>query len=145
MSIKGPEFWMRAWWCRDTPVQKFCGLTDWLNSVSVTGTAALSSPGERGERKQQLHKEKSSIFYYWLLDKFYLYCRVQPHAYLFDAFLVLDEELNARDVDVEPWSLRRALHWSVYTAIVLAAHTHANGTHSQTAVSSEVSQKCTSL
>lgn len=44
MSIKGPEFWIRAWWCRDTPVQKFCGFTDWLNSVSVTGTAALSSP-----------------------------------------------------------------------------------------------------
>lgn len=46
MSIKGPEFWIRAWWCRDTPVQKFCGFTDWLNSVSVTGTAALSSPVE---------------------------------------------------------------------------------------------------
>lgn len=44
MSIKGPEFWIRAWWCRDTPVQKFWGFTDWLNSVSVTGTAALSSP-----------------------------------------------------------------------------------------------------
>lgn len=44
MSIKGPEFWIRAWWCRETPVQKFCGFTDWLNSVSVTGTAALSSP-----------------------------------------------------------------------------------------------------
>ena len=54
---------------------------------------------------------------------------MQPHAYLFDAFLVLDEELNTRDVDVEPWSLRRALHWSVYTAIVLAAHTHMETTH----------------
>ena len=49
MSINGPVFWMRAGWCRDTPVQKLCGFTDWLNSVSVTGAAALSSPiGGRG-------------------------------------------------------------------------------------------------
>jgi len=52
---------------------------------------------------------------------------VQPHAYLFDAFLVLNEQLNAWDVDVEPRPLRRALHWSVYTAIVLAAYTHTSG------------------
>lgn len=51
MSIKGPEFWIRAWWCSDTPVQKFCGFTDWLNSVSVTGTAALSSPGKATGRE----------------------------------------------------------------------------------------------
>lgn len=57
MSIKGPEFWMRAWWCSDTPVQKFCGFTDWLNSVSVTGTAALSSPVARNKRIE-LHTDK---------------------------------------------------------------------------------------
>lgn len=49
---------------------------------------------------------------------------MQPHAYLLDALLVLNEQLNTWDVNVEPWSLRRALNWSVYTAIVLAAHTH---------------------
>lgn len=49
---------------------------------------------------------------------------MQPHAYLFDAFLVLNEQLNTWDVNVQPGSLRRPFHWSVYTAIVLAAHTH---------------------
>lgn len=44
MSIKGPVFWIRAGWCTDTPVQKLWGFTDWLNSVSVTGMVALSSP-----------------------------------------------------------------------------------------------------
>lgn len=39
---------------------------------------------------------------------------------------------------MEPWSLRRALNWSVYTAIVLAAHTHGNDTYSQTGVSYRV-------
>lgn len=53
---------------------------------------------------------------------------MQPHAYLFDAFLVLNEQLNTWDVNVEPGPLRRALDWSVYTAIVLAAHTHGNDT-----------------
>lgn len=43
-------------------------------------------------------------------------------TYLFDAFLVLNEELNAGYVNVEPWPLRRALHRSVNTAIVLTAH-----------------------
>lgn len=54
---------------------------------------------------------------------------MQPHAYLLDALLVLDEQLNTRNVDVEPRPLRGALHWSVDAAIVLAAHTH---TESQT-------------
>ncbi len=61
--------------------------------------------------------------------------RVQSHAYLFDALLVLNEQLNTRDVNVEPRPLWRPLHRSVYTAIVLAAHTHGNDTYSQTAVS----------
>lgn len=56
---------------------------------------------------------------------------MQPHAYLLDAFLVLNEQLNTWDVDVEPRSLRRTLNWSVYTAIVLAANTHGNDTYSQ--------------
>lgn len=47
MSMRGPELWMRAGWCSDTPVQKLWGLTAWLNSASVTGMVALSSPGER--------------------------------------------------------------------------------------------------
>lgn len=62
MSIKGPEFWMRAWWCRDTPVQKFCGFTDWLNSVSVTGTAALSSPAP-GKRQQETQQYNRNVDY----------------------------------------------------------------------------------
>lgn len=49
---------------------------------------------------------------------------MQPHAYLLDAFLVLNEQLNSWNVDVEPRPLRGALHWSVDAAIVLAAHTH---------------------
>lgn len=49
---------------------------------------------------------------------------MQPHAYLLDALLVFNEQLNTWNVDVQPWSLRRALHWSVDAAIVLAAHTH---------------------
>lgn len=44
MSIRGPVFWMRAWWWTDTPVQKLWGFPVWLNSVSVTGMVALSSP-----------------------------------------------------------------------------------------------------
>lgn len=44
MSIKGPVFWMRAGWWTDTPVQKLWGFPVWLNSVSVTGIVALSSP-----------------------------------------------------------------------------------------------------
>lgn len=44
MSIKGPVFWMRAGWWTDTPVQKLWGFPVWLNSVSVTGMVALSSP-----------------------------------------------------------------------------------------------------
>lgn len=63
-------------------------------------------------------------------DKWRLYCcRVRPRAYLFDALLVLNEQLHTWDVNVEPWSLRRALHWSVYTAIVLAAYAHMETTH----------------
>lgn len=49
---------------------------------------------------------------------------MQPHAYLLDALLVLNEQLNTWNVYVEPRSLRRALYWSVDAAIVLAAHTH---------------------
>lgn len=49
---------------------------------------------------------------------------MQPHAYLLDALLVLNEQLNTWNVDVEPGPLRGALHWSVDAAIVLAAHTH---------------------
>lgn len=48
MSIKGPVFWIRAGWCSETPVQKLWGFTAWLNSVSVTGMVALSSPAEGG-------------------------------------------------------------------------------------------------
>lgn len=44
MSIRGPVFWMRAGWWTDTPVQKLWGFPVWLNSVSVTGIVALSSP-----------------------------------------------------------------------------------------------------
>lgn len=44
MSIKGPVFWMRAGWWTETPVQKLWGFPVWLNSVSVTGIVALSSP-----------------------------------------------------------------------------------------------------
>lgn len=44
MSIKGPVFWMSAGWWTDTPVQKLWGFPVWLNSVSVTGIVALSSP-----------------------------------------------------------------------------------------------------
>lgn len=47
---------------------------------------------------------------------------VRSHAYLFDAFLVFNEELDTWDVNMEPWSLRRTLHWSVYASIVLATH-----------------------
>ena len=65
MSIKGPEFWMRAWWCRDTPVQKFCGFTDWLNSVSVTGTAALSSPERKRWAKTTVTQRKIINFLIW--------------------------------------------------------------------------------
>lgn len=54
---------------------------------------------------------------------------MQPHAYLFDALLVLNQQLHTWDVNVEPWSLRRALNWSVYTAIVLAACAHMEMTH----------------
>lgn len=50
------------------------------------------------------------------------------HTYLFDAFLILNEQLNTGYVNMEPGALRRALHRSVYTAIVLAAHTHGNYT-----------------
>lgn len=126
ISIKGPEFWIRAWWCKDTPVQKFCGFTDWLNSVSVTGTAALSSPvpGNRKTNAKNKHHQLSHIRYCKNdTNEWCMCCWVQPHAYLFDALLVLNEQLNTGDVDVEPRPLRRALHWSVYTAIVLAAHT----------------------
>lgn len=49
---------------------------------------------------------------------------VLPCTDLLDAFLVLNEQLNTWDVDVEPRPLRGALHWSVYAAIVLAAHSH---------------------
>lgn len=40
---------------------------------------------------------------------------------LFDALLVLNEQLNPGNVDVEPWPLRGPFYWSVNTAIVLAA------------------------
>lgn len=67
---------------------------------------------------------------------------MRTHAYLLDALLVLNEQLNTRDVDVEPWSLRRALNWSVYTAIVLAAHTHTGtDTNNQTGTSYNLYQK----
>lgn len=48
---------------------------------------------------------------------------VQSHAYLFDALLILDEKLDTWDVNMKPRPLRRTLHWSVYTTIVLATHT----------------------
>lgn len=55
---------------------------------------------------------------------------MQSHAYLLDALLVLNEQLNTWNVDVEPRPLRGALHWSVDAAIVLAAHKHGQ-THKQ--------------
>lgn len=51
---------------------------------------------------------------------------VWSHAYLFDAFLVFNEELDTWDVNMEPWSLRRTLHWSVYASIVLATQRQKN-------------------
>lgn len=39
---------------------------------------------------------------------------------LLDAFLVLDEELHPRDVDVQAGALRRALHRRVKAAVILA-------------------------
>lgn len=51
---------------------------------------------------------------------------VRSHAYLFDAFLVFNEELDTWDVNMEPWSLRRTLHWSVYASIVLATQRQKN-------------------
>lgn len=41
---------------------------------------------------------------------------------MFDSLFVLDEQLNTWDVDVEPGALWRPFNWSVYAAIVLAAH-----------------------
>ena len=45
-------------------------------------------------------------------------------TYLLDALLVLDEQLDAGDVYVQPWPLGRALHRGVDAAVVLATHTH---------------------
>lgn len=42
-------------------------------------------------------------------------------TYLLDALLVLDEQLDTRDVDVEPRALGRTLHWGVHAAVVLTA------------------------
>lgn len=57
MSINGPVFWMRAGWWTDTPVQKLWGLPVWLNSVSVTGIVALSSP-----RRPRTNMSEKSVF-----------------------------------------------------------------------------------
>ena len=51
------------------------------------------------------------------------------HTYLLDALLVLDEQLDAGDVYMEPGSLGRALHRRVDAAVVLTTHTH---THTHT-------------
>jgi len=50
-------------------------------------------------------------------------------TYLFDALLVLDEQLDTRDVYVEPGALGRALHGSINASVVLTTHTH---THTHT-------------
>lgn len=40
---------------------------------------------------------------------------------MFDALFILNEKLYARDINVQSWPLRWALHWGVKTAIVLTA------------------------
>lgn len=68
---------------------------------------------------------------------------------LFDALLVLDEQLNSGNVDVEPWPLRGPFDWGVNAAIVLAAgaekrHTSVNAdlcSHSQKQVQVHRSRK----
>lgn len=72
MSIKGPVFWMRAGWWTDTPVQKLWGFPVWLNSVSVTGIVALSSPIRDRiniSEKQLLQVKKKEVIFMSHLTK----------------------------------------------------------------------------
>lgn len=99
-------------------MQKFCGFTDWLNSVSVTGTAALSSPvtGKRPGNETIVNKKTSQ-------SSFYIFSiHLQPRTDLFDSLLVFNEQLNTWDVDVQPRPLGGALHRGVYSSIVFAAN-----------------------
>lgn len=143
MSMRGPELWMRAGWCSDTPVQKLWGFTAWLNSASVTGMVALSSPGERRAGQGTLSVSPKHCLQDPILVNSLSFaavgCAERPVlrelpggavgtlgagmwglTQLLDALLVLNEQLNPGDIDVQPWALGWPLHGGVETSIVLA-------------------------
>lgn len=101
MSIRGPVFWMRAGWWTDTPVQKLWGFPVWLNSVSVTGIVALSSPGGVTAKVKWTQTLQTR------LTKCRVAATAPPSATssplltdLLDAFFIFDQQLHPRDVNV---------------------------------------------
>lgn len=109
-------------------MQKLWGFTAWLNSVSVTGIVALSSP-VGGSWSSDLSHWPGTVGTCWPTLSIHgtpvLWGSRGTGALpvltqLLDALLVLDEELHPWDVDVQAGSLWGPLHRRVKAAVILA-------------------------
>lgn len=93
-------------------MQKLWGFTAWLNSVSVTGIVALSSP-VGGSCSSDTAWHPSTLGQQGM-------AALPVLTQLLDALLVLDEELHPWDVDVQAGALWGPLHRRVKAAVILA-------------------------